>query len=179
MTSSTMSSSISEFIILKHFGVSGHAPWAPLIKEVVWAPPLCHWVKCNTDGTARSALGRAACGGLFRDYRAVIMQAIEIAFSRGWRNLWLECDSSLVVDAITTNRGVPWKLRNRWNNCIVLTKKTHFIASHIYREGNTCADRLASHGLALQGIFWWDSLPDFLRKDFFRNRFSLPFYRFK
>lgn len=31
------------------------------------------------------------------------MLAIEIAFRKGWRSLWLECDSMLVVQAFSSN----------------------------------------------------------------------------
>lgn len=34
------------------------------------------------------------------------MLAIEIAFRKGWRSLWLECDSMLVVQAFSSNSVV-------------------------------------------------------------------------
>jgi len=72
------------------------------------------------DGVAKEALNLARCGGIFRDYRCSFMGAfslhigletlfrtmlsfllswetIEIMFNKGWRNLWLESDSSLVT----------------------------------------------------------------------------------
>lgn len=36
--------------------------------------------------------------------------AIEIAFQKGWRHLWLECDSSLVIHAFKSVDIVPCKL---------------------------------------------------------------------
>lgn len=126
-----MSSSIDEFLILKCFLVGGHPPKAPMIKQVIWTPPLCKWVKCNTDGSAKGSPGWAACGGIFWDYRASfvgcsavnlgisyslhaeltgVMWAIDIAANKGWSNLWLECDSSLAVAAFQSGRGIPWKL---------------------------------------------------------------------
>lgn len=69
---------------------------------------------------------------------------------------------------------------DRWHNCIALTRRMNFVVFHIFREGNTCADKLGSHGLALHGFLWWesvDSVPPFVREDFFRNRFNLPSYR--
>lgn len=169
-----MSSSIDEFSILKFFSVYGHVNCAPAIKEVIWSPPPCHWVKCNTDGAARGALGWSACGGIFRDYRGSVLGcfaanlgvscslqaelfgvlAIENAVVKGWKNLWLECDSQLVVAAFKSSYIVPWKLRNRWFNCLDSIRSMRFYVSHIYREGNTCADRLANHGLSIYtGIF--------------------------
>ncbi|KAF1871923.1 hypothetical protein Lal_00012140 [Lupinus albus] len=68
---------------------------------------------------AHGAPGLAGGGGIFRDYqgayiggfaaffgvkdslfvdlKAAIME-IEIAHHKGWRNIWLECDSAMVVD---------------------------------------------------------------------------------
>lgn len=52
------------------------------------------------------------------------------------------------------------------------------LSLHIFREGNCCAEKLANHGHEIANVFWWDSLPSFLREDFFRDRFGLPNYRF-
>lgn len=148
LSKGTMTSSIEDFFILRVFSVTRHAPRAPSIKEVMWHPPLCNWIKCNTDGASKGAPGWSACGGIFRDYRASFMGcfaanigitcslhaeltgamwAIEIANQRGWTNLWLECDSALVVAAFKTEHGIPWKLRNRWNNCILTTRNMNFL----------------------------------------------------
>jgi len=51
------------------------------------------------------------------------------------------------------------------------------LSSHIFREGNCCADKLANDGLGLDDAFWWDSLPTFL-SDFYRDKFGLPTFRF-
>lgn len=156
-------------------------------------------VKCNTDGAARGCPGRSTCGGIFRDSRGSFMGcfsvniginkalqaellgamwSIEIAFSKGWRNLWLECDSKLVLCAFKNSDIVPWKLRNRWNNCLLLTKQMRFQISHIFREGNHCADRLTSHGTTISGFQWWDNAPAFIHNVFFKNRIDLLGYRF-
>jgi ribonuclease HI len=42
-----------------------------------------------------------------------VMRAIEIAASKDWSNLWLETDSTLVVQAFNDTSLVPWRLRNR------------------------------------------------------------------
>jgi len=52
---------------------------------------------------------------------------------------------------------VPFLLRNRWHNARTLG--IHIISSHIFREGNSCADRLANLGHAISGSVWLDSLP--------------------
>lgn len=50
---------------------------------------------------------------------------------------------------------------------------------HIYREGNSCADKLASRGTVIHNFQRWDLIPSFISEDFFHNRFGLPNYRFK
>jgi hypothetical protein len=62
------------------------------------------------------------------------MMAIEIATLKVWPLLWVETGSNMVTFKNATM--VPWHLRNRWLNCIELTKKISFIISHIYKEGN-------------------------------------------
>ncbi|GAU22346.1 hypothetical protein TSUD_106740 [Trifolium subterraneum] len=135
------SNSIRDFIVLKHFKVSIHPPKIPLLKEVLWQPPLVNWIKCNIDVAAKGNPGSAACGGVFRNsdanfifcfaeplgfassYQAELcaaMTTIEIAHTRNWHNLWLETDSTLVVLAFkNSNTEVAWNLRNRWHNAIL------------------------------------------------------------
>ncbi|CAJ2660415.1 unnamed protein product [Trifolium pratense] len=190
---------MQEFVILKAFNVNVHHPNAPVIKEVWWHPPLYNWVKCNTDGSALGNPGIASCGGLFRDYTATflggfsinignsyalhaeligVMNAIEVAHSKGWNYLWLESDSQLVNLAFKSSLIVPWKLRNRWFNCLELTKTMHFRVTHIYREGNCCADKMAALGINVDGFYWWDNVPPSVQGDYISNLMGLPSFRF-
>lgn len=107
----------------------------------------------------RGAPGWSACGGIFRDYRASAMGclatnlgvsyslhaefmgvilSIKHAAKNGWRNVWLECDSQLVVTAFSSSAGVPWTLKNRWNNCLAMIENMIFIVTHIYRGKYLC-----------------------------------------
>jgi len=52
------------------------------------------------------------------------------------------------------------------------------MSSHIFREGNNCADKLANHGHGVTNPFWWDVLPTFIIQDFFRDWVGLPNYCF-
>ncbi|GAU23975.1 hypothetical protein TSUD_327760 [Trifolium subterraneum] len=142
--------------------------------------------------------GRAACAGVFRNYKgefiggftqnlgranslfAEIMGAIlaiECASNKNWNQIWLECDSKLVVLAFMSPHIIPWQLKNRWLNCITKINSMNFCISHIYREGNHCADKLASLGLTLNDYTWWDIAPMIIRKDLVSNRLGLPFFR--
>jgi len=86
--------------------------------------------------------------------------AMEFAAQFGWSMIWLETDSLSVVLAFKNQDLIPFRLRNRWHNCLQLGFTT--ICSHIYREGNCCADLLANHGHALSGVSWFEALPSFL-----------------
>jgi len=179
---------MTDFSILKNFNVTIHPPNAP--KD---------WIKCNSDGSAQGVPGLASCGGIYRNANAEhlgsfffnigvgssfqveligAMLAIEIADSMNWRKFWLETDSKMVVQALQNPQMVPWKLRNRWLNCLFLSQSMSFMLTHIYREGNHCADKLANLGLNAQQFTWLDYVHIEMATNFNRNRLSLPCFRF-
>lgn len=80
------------FVILKAF-VSTKTGKSQKIKKVICTPPSCFCIKCNIGGASKSSLGPSGYGGIFEGR----MLVIEIAFEKGCHNLWLECDSQLVV----------------------------------------------------------------------------------
>jgi len=115
-----------DLTILKKFNVTLHPPNAPKIIEVIWSPPIFNWIKCNTDGYAANTT--SVCGGIFRDkhakfllcfaentkqgsaYHAELlgaMRANELASLYNWNCLWLECDSTLVVNAFKNHCLIP------------------------------------------------------------------------
>lgn len=197
LTKLAASSSISEFVILKSFDIKINPPKPNIIKEVLWSPPILNWVKCNTDGAARA--GKAACGGIFTnsdsDFLGAFainigqcsalnaeligaMVAIELAHVHHWHKLWLETDSMLVYLAFQSPKIVPWSLRNRWDNCLYLLNSFRFQVTHIYREGNKCADILANIGLALSSHFWYRDVSPQVLAEFTRNKTGFPNFRF-
>ncbi|KAE9610645.1 putative ribonuclease H-like domain-containing protein [Lupinus albus] len=101
--------------------------------------------------------------------------AVKIAFSRGWFNLCLEYDSSWVVDIFNDKTKPRRNLSNFWDHCS--TRNLHI--THIFREGNGCADKLANFGVYNRADFWWDETPSFLLNEFIRNTFQLHSYRFR
>ncbi|XP_019450654.1 PREDICTED: uncharacterized protein LOC109352924 [Lupinus angustifolius] len=131
------------------FNCSPHYNLAPAITEVRWLPPPQGWIKVNSDGAAHGHPGHAGGGGIFRDsnedmlgcfaayfhihdslfaeLHAAIM-AIQIASLKGWREVWLECDSSLVVEIVKGIKDPPWKLSNYWEHCKMI------ISSIKYRQ---------------------------------------------
>jgi hypothetical protein len=120
VTSQASSLSLSDFAIPKYFKVNIHHPKAPNIVEVFWTPPLIGWVKCNTDGSSFGNPGYAASAGIFRNHHGAclgcfvfnigiataffaeflgIIIAIECAYERNWKRLWIESDSMLAISA--------------------------------------------------------------------------------
>jgi len=196
-TSKASNSFVRDLVILKKFNINIHSPKAPIIKEVIWQPPIANWVKCNTDGASNTT--NSSCGGIFRNSDAIllccfaenigggsayhaeisgVLRAIEIASQRRWLNLWIETDSALVVMAFKNATLIPCNLRNRWDNCKLLLNAMNFIVSHIYREGNQCADRLAALGLTIQNLTIWSEVPLDIREFYVKNRLGMPNFRF-
>jgi len=102
--------------------------------------------------------------------------AMEYVVAHSWHNLWIECDSSAVIQAFNNVAIIPFRLRNRWHN--VFHGRIQAICSHVYREGNCCADKLDDFGHSIMGSVWVGSLPRSLVADFFHDRVGLPNYRF-
>ncbi|CAL0316428.1 unnamed protein product [Lupinus luteus] len=106
------------------------------------------------------------------------MMAINLAHQKSWFNIWLECDSMIVVDIFNGKTNPPWQLLNKWNHCKRLLSSFTWKVSHVYREDNTCADKLANYGLSITSSTCWNNAPTFIWNDVFRNRSNLPNFRF-
>ncbi|GAU50560.1 hypothetical protein TSUD_180300 [Trifolium subterraneum] len=97
------------------------------------------------------------------------------SFAVALHNKWL-VDSKSTLIALENIDCVPWDLRNMWLNCRSFLITIRW--SHIYREGNSCADKLANLGHSFAQFKWWDSLPLELQDDFLRDKLGLPCSRF-
>ncbi|KAK2655459.1 hypothetical protein Ddye_008511 [Dipteronia dyeriana] len=88
--------------------------------------------------------------------------AINFAWQNEWHWIWLESDSSYVVQLLSSRtEQVPWWIRQAWQCCIYQISKMEFQVSHIFREGNQVADALSKHAL-VRGRFVVGKLPVFL-----------------
>ena len=108
-----------------------------------------------------------------------MITAIELAWVRDWKHVWLEIDSSIVLDYIHTPPLVPWQLRVSWLNCLYRISKMTFKSSHIFREGNRVADALANHGTSLSEQIWWDVPPPFILSYYERDFLGMPNFRLR
>jgi ribonuclease HI len=98
--------------------------------------------------------------------------ALEYAAHNGWRNIWLESDSTSALSIFKNRLLVPVMLRNRWHNAC--NQGIQVISSHIFRECNCCTNLLANMGHSLQGVVWFSVLPHTLQAEFFKDLYRVP-----
>ncbi|KAL6133340.1 hypothetical protein ACLB2K_065577 [Fragaria x ananassa] len=129
-----MHNSVQDLRMIKSFGVECRLGRAPRVIEVVRHPSVIRWVKINSDGAWKHVEGVGGFGAIFHDFKChvlgafssnidilssvaadvmAIIVAIELAWVRDWKHIWLEVDSSLVLDYLRSPLLVPWNLRVR------------------------------------------------------------------
>ncbi|KAL8463631.1 hypothetical protein ACS0TY_034328 [Phlomoides rotata] len=192
-----MHNSTFELSILSSFGIAGRPSKASSVICIRWQLPPLQFIKVNIDGGANGAPGRLSGGGVFRDYFGVFrgcfavdhgtgfafkaelataFSAIEIAYEKGWLNLWLESDSTYVVNVLRNRQSiVPWRLLGRWHRIRRMLGDLQLVVSHIFREGNASADRLTRE--PVECFEWWNQVTSFLVPFLNRDRLY-EFYRF-
>ncbi|CAJ2672049.1 unnamed protein product [Trifolium pratense] len=95
--------------------------------KIIWSPDIPPSKSLLPLGVASSVFAEL-CGA---------MRAIEIAYQKNWRSLWLESDSTIVVSTFNNpSKPVSWALRNRWKNVLFMISQMNCIVTHIFREGN-------------------------------------------
>ncbi|XP_057791142.1 uncharacterized protein LOC131008273 [Salvia miltiorrhiza] len=169
-----MNNSWSDYLIIRRIGVATRASPPPIFVNVHWWPPILQWIKVNTDGSTLGAPGKIAAGGVFRDNHGcvrgcfhqdggkgfafeaellAVILAIQIAHERNWRFLWVESDSTYIVNLFgSRDYLVPWRFVAAWKKTLGLLRDFNLQVTHIYREGNKPADIMASE-VVPNG--WW------------------------
>jgi len=74
----------------------------------------------------------------------------------------------LVCVAFTARTNVLWMLRNQWNTCLNYCGKIRIRVTHIFREGNVCADKLVNLGF----IHVWPSFTSALELRFIPSSYT-------
>ncbi|XP_057800164.1 uncharacterized protein LOC131015756 [Salvia miltiorrhiza] len=160
--------------VLRNLGVRPRSAPPPSFINVYWWPPPNQWIKVNTDGSALGAPGKIAAEGVFRDkfswvrgcfhikggigfaFEAellAVISAIQIAFHRNWKYLWIESDSTYIVNLLQARSlDVPWRFAARWKGVLAILTNFNLHVTHIFREGNKVADILAANNMQ-EG--WW------------------------
>lgn len=155
---------------------------------VLWFRPPPGCLKINTDGAARGRTGESSCGGVIRDFNGVIfgafceflghetsveaelhgvIRAIDMVWSLGLHlryRIWLESDSMQVVKLVQNHsKEVPLSVRDKWAETLERLKKMQCPVTHIYREGNSVADKLANFAIDSGHVSCaWQGAPDFV-----------------
>lgn len=168
--------------LFRAFGITMNVKHGIQVKEVRWVPPPIGWHKANFDGAARGSPGISTCGGIFRNHRGFVrgcfaiplgvqsalfaemcafMTVVEIAAQKQWFPIWLESDSSILVEKVKKkDPEVPWQIRTRWYNCLHVLENNQYFITHIYREGNKVADAVANIAFSLDDFTWWYGVPE-------------------
>ncbi|GKV30887.1 hypothetical protein SLEP1_g39658 [Rubroshorea leprosula] len=149
---------------------------------VEWKKPEIGWTKLNFDGSCKGKLRKASIGGVFRNHKAefllgyaesigrttsviaelaALRRGLELVLENGWTDLWLEGDAKTLVDIIVEKRQVKCAEAQRHVNHInlIIPELNNCIVTHIYREGNRAADKLAQIGHQLEKPKLWRHIP--------------------
>ncbi|XP_019162021.1 PREDICTED: uncharacterized protein LOC109158590 [Ipomoea nil] len=181
--------------------------WSPILrgngqnkKVFVWDKPADGWIKLNVDGCCKGREKRAGCGGVLRDTQGnwrrgfshnigaceakeaeawAILVGLRMAAHYGASKIVVESDSIAVIRAL--NSG--YHAAGRWGNIMKVCKRasSHFEKvefSHIVREQNRVADKLADHALThAMGSNWFEQPPGFVRELLWRDRYGERVHR--
>jgi len=93
-----------------------------------------------------------------------------------WRFFWIEDDYTSALLPFLKPSLISYLMAKPLAQ--LFSHGIQVVFSHIFCEGNGCADKLASHGHMVTNTIWWDIMPEFCRGDFFRDRSGLPNFCF-
>ncbi|EOY28460.1 Polynucleotidyl transferase [Theobroma cacao] len=158
--------------------------WHKEAIPVSWEKPEIGWTKLNFDGSCKGRGGKASIGGVFRNHKAefllgyaesigrststiaelaALRRGLELVLENGWTDVWLEGDAKTLVDVIVQRRQVKCAELQRHVSHInlIIPELNNCIVTHIYREGNRAADKLAQIGHQLKKPqIWWHIPPN-------------------
>lgn len=151
---------------------------------VSWGKPKIGWTKLNFDGSCKGRKGNGSIGGVIRNHKAefllgyaesigrttstiaelsALRRGLELVLENGWTDVWLEGDDKTLIDIIVCRRQVKCAELQRHVRHInlIIPELNNCIVTHIYREGNRAADKLAQIGHQLEKPrIWWHDPPN-------------------
>lgn len=152
---------------------------------VAWEKPEIGWTKLNFDGSSKGRAGKASIGGVLRNHKAefllgyaesigrasstiaeltALRRGLELVLQNGWGDhVWLEGDAKTLVEILVQRRKVKCAEVQKHVSHInsIIPEFNGCIVSHVYREANRSADKLAKLGHLLdKPQVWWDNPPD-------------------
>lgn len=80
--------------------------------------------------------------------------AVELSKLKGWFSLWIESNSTLLVAKVKSlSTDVPWGIRHRWRRCLWVLNEGTSCITHVYRERNQVANKLANVGMGFNRLY--------------------------
>lgn len=172
---------IGELQCMKALGLDAVMRPPSATVSVRWFPPQTGFVKINTDRSEvngyiqggamyRDSMGfviatfmrKLGKGQAFEAELLIAMEGVTSALMKELSNIVLESDSTYVVSLFNnTNSVIPWKYRSLWAWMMGKLQDVEFMATHIYREGNTVADAISIFRTS-EDYIWWDDIPEFI-----------------
>lgn len=139
---------------------------------VKWTPPRQDFYKLNTDGALNHVTKKASAGGLIRDTEGCWVQGfmvnigpatsflaelwglregLRLCLSLNIQQIEIEMDSAVIVNKLQDQNRANQVLSTLMVDCQRLLQQFRVVhITHIYREGNSVADRLANMGQTSQ-----------------------------
>jgi len=167
--------------------------------QVKWKPPPIDWFKINTDGAVSVRKGWTACGGLIRDHngrwiagftsylglcsvlKAEIWGAIigvRLAKKLGIQRVIIESDSKLLVDGYREEKMLGMDIARPFQILRSLLREfEQSKVEHTWRQGNICADHLASLGLNSETVREFEEPPHSLATFLLADQMGIQFPR--
>ncbi|KAL0909402.1 hypothetical protein M5K25_020266 [Dendrobium thyrsiflorum] len=167
---------------------------------VYWHKPPVSIFKLNVDGSVRN--DGFGCGGIIRDEKGnlvvafaeplptcsvvkaelfAILKGIKLCFSRDIYNIWIEVDAISTIHFLMQNSSnvVKHDLFYLIREIKHLLNMANCNMSHVYREGNACADWLANFGCNLSCFteFSNDNLPLPVKGMIRLDKLNMPYLR--
>lgn len=138
------------------------------VKLIAWKFPGTGKLKLNTDGSSKGNPGPAGFGGVFREERGHwvigfygrledcssleaelwgLFKGLEMVKSQNMEALEIESDSATAINLIKGESPFQSPHKTLIQECQALLAATGCSLSHVYREGNQVADKLANVGV--------------------------------
>ncbi|KAH7845274.1 hypothetical protein Vadar_000239 [Vaccinium darrowii] len=163
---STIKASVAEAIEWHFVASPERTPRSKNVVMIKWLHPPPGSFKLNTDGAFKGSLGQATGGGLIRDdkgnwivgfhrsFRALqgleaefwaLRDGLLLAQNKRLVPLKVEMDALAAIQLISDSNQTRHFLSNIIHDCRCLMRQLGVVKiDHAYREGNKCADLLAS-----------------------------------
>ncbi|MQM00774.1 hypothetical protein Taro_033515 [Colocasia esculenta] len=138
------------------------------MKLVRWIPPLVYFC-LNVDGASKGNPSICGGGGCIRDKHGKLLLAfanfygvgnsiisetralcdgLRLAHFLGVRLSAIYSDSSTLVQSIQQGKCLNWHIQRWWRPTMDLLHEDPTALSHIFRETNQVANRLANHAIS-------------------------------